>query len=147
GLVHPEMGHIRLARDPARDPYQGFCPYHGDCFEGLAAGPAMEKRWDRPGRDLPPDHPAWDLEAEYLALGLMNFICILSPQRIILGGGVMHQAQLFPLVRRKVQELLNGYVQSPAVLAEIDQYIVPPGLGDNAGVLGSIALAMAAAGQ
>ena len=141
GLVHPEMGHIPLPHDWAQDPYPGRCPYHGDCLEGLAAGPAIAERWGAPGPELPPDHPAWELEAHYLALALRSFICTLSPQRIILGGGVMTQRQLFPLVRQKTQAYLNGYVQSPAILQNIDEYIVPPGLGGQAGVLGALALA------
>ena len=141
GLMHPEMGHIRVPHDRDMDPYAGFCPYHGDCLEGLAAGPALEGRWGQRGETLPADHPAWPLEADYLAFGLVNIICILSPQRIILGGGVMQQHQLFPLVRRRVQELLNDYLPVPAILDQIDDYIVPPGLGDRAGVLGAIALA------
>ena len=141
GLIHPEMGHIRLPRDTSFDIYTGHCPYHGDCFEGLACGPAIEARWRQPAYTLPDDHPAWDLEAHYLAMALVNFICTLSPQRIIMGGGVMEQKQLFPLVRQKVLALLNGYVQSSRILEEIDSYIVPPGLGNQAGVLGAIALA------
>jgi len=141
GLLHPEMGHVRLPHDRQQDPYPGRCPYHGDCLEGLASGPAIAARWGRPAQTLPVDHPAWALEAHYLALGLVNFIVTLSPQRIILGGGVMAQAQLFPLVRRRVLELLNGYVQSPRLLEAIDTYIVPPALGRRAGVLGALALA------
>ena len=144
GLIHPEMGHIRLPRDPGVDPYAGYCSYHGDCFEGLACGPAIGERWGQPAHALPEDHPAWDLEAHYLALALVNFICTLSPQRIIIGGGVMEQEQIFPLLRQKVQNLLNGYVQSPQILDEIDSYIVPPGLGNQAGVLGAMALAQQA---
>lgn len=145
GLMHPEMGHIRIPHDRGVDPYSGSCPYHGDCLEGLAAGPALEERWGQRGETLPADHPAWLLEADYLAFGLVNVICILSPQRIILGGGVMQQHQIFPLVRRRVQELLNDYLPVPAILDRIDDYIVPPGLGDRAGVLGAIALAQHAA--
>lgn len=141
GLIHPEMGHMLLRHDPQRDPFPGRCPFHGDCLEGLAAGPAIEQRWGQPAVTLAPDHPAWDLEAEYLALGLVNLITALSPQRIILGGGVMQQPQIFPLLRKKVQLLLNGYVQSPAITDSIDSYIVPPALGGRAGVLGAIALA------
>jgi fructokinase len=141
GLVHPEMGHIRLPHDRAADPFSGICPYHGDCLEGLAAGPALEARWGQPAATLPPDHPAWPLQARYLALALVNFICTLSPQRIILGGGVMNQTQLFSLIRTEVQQLLNGYVQAPEILDHIDDYIVPPALGSRAGVLGAIALA------
>jgi fructokinase len=140
GLIHPEMGHIRPQRHPDDD-YPGACPFHGDCLEGMAAGPALEGRWGQPGQTLPLDHPAWDIEAHYLAMGLVNFICTLSPQRIIMGGGVMDQAHMFPLIRQKVQEYLNGYVQSPVILEQIDSYIVPPGLGNKAGVLGAIALA------
>lgn len=144
GLVHPEMGHIRIPHDWAKDPYPGCCPFHGDCFEGLAAGPAIEGRWHARGETLPPDHPAWPLEAEYLALGLASLICTLSPQRVVVGGGIMQQAQLFPLVRRRVQELLAGYLQAPAILERIDEYLVPPALGGRAGVLGAIALAQEA---
>jgi len=144
GLLHPEMGHVRLPHDRQQDPYPGRCPYHGDCLEGLASGPAIAARWGRPAETLPVDHPAWSLEAHYLALGLVNFIVTLSPQRMILGGGVMEQAHLFPLVRRRVLELLNGYVQSPRLLEAIDTYIVPPALGRRAGVLGALALAQQA---
>ena len=140
GLIHPEMGHTRIPHDRNLDPYAGCCPYHGDCLEGLAAGPALEERWGQRAETLPADHPAWQLEAEYLALGLVNFICTLSPQRIIMGGGVMQQPHLLPLVRRRVQDLLNGYLQVPMILERIDDYIVPPELGNRAGVLGAIAL-------
>ncbi|MDP9352707.1 MAG: ROK family protein [Chloroflexota bacterium] len=141
GLIHPEMGHIRVPHDRQSDPYAGICPYHGDCLEGLASGPALAGRWGQRGETLPEDHPAWPLEAEYLALALNNFICTLSPQRIVLGGSVSTQPRILPLVRRKVQTLLNGYLQTPAIIEEIDSYIVPPVLGNRAGVLGAIALA------
>lgn len=141
GLLHPEMGHILLPYNRERDPFSGVCPYHGDCLEGLASGPAMRARWGEAAETLPADHPAWALEAHYLALACVNFICTLSPQRIILGGGVMSQSLLFPLIRREVQNLLNGYVQAPAILQHIDTYIVPPALGGRAGVLGALALA------
>jgi fructokinase len=142
GLVHPEMGHQRIPHDRVRDPFDGICPHHGDCWEGLACGPAIERRWSKRAAELPPDHPAWALEAHYLALGLANLTLVLSPERIILGGGVMHQLQLFPAIRSEVQALLGGYVRAPAILDRIDTYIVPPALGDQAGVLGAIALAM-----
>ena len=144
GLVHPEMGHIRIPHDKERDPYAGFCPFHGDCFEGLAAGPAVKGRWGVPGDQLPADHPAWELEAHYIAFALHSLICALSPQRIILGGGVMQQEHLFPLIRAEVVKSLKGYVQSPAIIQAIDHYIVPPGLGGRAGVLGAVALAQQA---
>lgn len=143
GLLHPEFGHIRIPHDLEADPYGGACPFHGDCLEGLAAGPAIEKRWGQRGETLPDDHPAWALEARYLALALVNLTCALSPQRIIMGGGVM-AAHLFPLLRREVQSLLNGYLQIPDLLSGIETYIVPPALGNRAGVLGAIALAQEA---
>jgi fructokinase len=141
GLVHPEMGHMLLRRDPARDPYRGHCPYHGDCWEGLAAGPALEERFGVKAETFGLDHPAWTLEAHYVAQALLNVICVLSPERIILGGGVMGQTHLFPLIRSEVQTLLNGYVQHDAILKGIDDYIVPPGLGTRSGILGAFALA------
>lgn len=141
GLVHPEMGHLLLPHDWEKDPFGGYCPYHGDCFEGMCSGPAMKERWGQPAETLPMTHPAWELEAEYISLALHGLITILSPQRIILGGGVMQQKQLFPIIREKVRTSLNGYVQSPAILREIDSFIVPPGLGNRAGVLGALALA------
>lgn len=141
GLMHPEMGHMLIPHDWEADPYGGYCPYHGDCWEGLAAGPALEGRWKVKGTELPPDHPAWELEAHYLALGLVNIITIMSPQRIILGGGVMQQSHLFPMIRRKVQTLLNRYLQRAAITDDIDSYIVPPALPGRSGVLGAIALA------
>jgi fructokinase len=144
GLAHPEMGHLRPPHDRAVDPFPGICPYHGDCLEGLASGTAMHRRWGTPAETLPPDHPAWDLEARYLALGLVALIGILSPRRIVVGGGVMHQSHLLPRVRAGVVELLAGYVQSPGVLQAIRDSIVPPGLGDRSGVLGALALAQEA---
>ncbi len=142
GLVHPEMGHIFIPHDLARDPFPGCCPFHKDCFEGLASGPALEARWGQPAQNLPQEHPAWALEAHYIALGLVSLICIASPQRIILGGGVMEQRQLFPPIRRNVQTYLNRYIYSDMILNQINTYIVPPALGRRAGVLGSIALAI-----
>lgn len=140
GLVHPEMGHILVPR-AGGDTFAGSCPYHGDCLEGMASGPALEARWGRPAAALPPDHPAWALEAHYLACALVNVVCTLSPQRVVMGGGVMHQAHLFPMIRAQLRARLNGYVQAPALLAGIDAYVVPPALGDRAGVLGALALA------
>ncbi len=146
GLLHPEIGHIRIPHDLQADPFPGICPFHGDCFEGLACGPAITARWQQPSGTLPPDHPAWQLEAHYLASALVSLVCTLSPQRIVLGGGVMLQDQLFPMVRREVQTLLNGYIQSPDIIENSESYIVPPGLGSEAGVLGAIALAQALEG-
>ncbi|NKB66673.1 MAG: ROK family protein [Candidatus Latescibacteria bacterium] len=141
GLLHPEMGHIPLPRDTTRDPYQGYCPFHGDCFEGLASGPALEDRWGLPADQLPPDHPAWSLQAHYLAVGLASFIYTLSPQRLVLGGGVMDQAHLFPLVRQELATLINGYLQIDELDQGLDQFVVPPGLGPRAGLCGALVLA------
>lgn len=141
GLVHPEMGHLRIPHDLAADPFPGICPYHGDCLEGLACGPAMQKRWNAPAATLPEDHPGWALEARYLAFALVNLTVTLSPQRILLGGGVMQQPQLFGLLRAEFARLLNGYVQHPEVLDRLDQFIQPPGLGSRAGILGCLVVA------
>lgn len=141
GLIHPEMGHVRIPHDTVRDPFAGSCPYHADCFEGLACGPAMNARWGVPAQQLPPDHEAWALEANYIALGLVNFALTLSPQRMLLGGGVMQQPHIFELVREEFARLLNGYVQHDEVLHHLDSYIVPPSLGGDAGVLGGFVLA------
>ena len=144
GLLHPEMGHIRIPHNLDLDPFLGACPFHGDCFEGLASGPAIEKRLGLTGAVVPETDPFWDLEAEYIAYALVNYIVVLSPKKITLGGGVMQSDFLFPKVRRRVLELLNGYVASEALLRNIDNYIVPPGLGNQAGSMGAIALAMQA---
>lgn len=142
GMVHPEMGHMLLRPDP-RDPApHGFCPYHDGCIEGMANGPAIEKRWGVSAKELPEDHIAWEIEAEYLAQMCVNTIVTLSPKKIVLGGGVMHQMHLFPRIRKRTLEMLNGYVAHPAILDNIDEYIVPPGLGDNAGAVGSLLLAV-----
>jgi len=141
GLVHPEMGHVRIPHDRTADPYEGHCPFHGDCLEGLACGPAMNARWGRPAEELPDDHPAWALEARYLALALNDFVCTLSPRRIILGGGVMERLSLFPRIHRELQSLLNGYVQAPQITTYIDRYVVPPAFGPRAGLIGALALA------
>lgn len=141
GLVNPEIGHLRLPHDYQKDPFPGSCSYHGDCFEGLASGPAIEKRWGKPGYELPPDHPAWELEINYLALAVQNLVVTNSPELIILGGGVMEQPHLFSRLRTQVVDLLNGYVQSEKILNHIDEYIVPPKLGNRAGGLGAIAIA------
>ena len=141
GLVHPEMGHVRIPHDRTADPYEGHCPFHGDCLEGLACGPAMNARWGRPAEELSDDHPAWALEARYLALALNDFVCTLSPRRIILGGGVMERLSLFPRIHRELQSLLNGYVQAPQITTYIDRYVVPPAFGPRAGLIGALALA------
>lgn len=146
GLLHPEIGHIHVPapQTPGVLNVACQCPFHQSCLEGFISGPAIAKRWGAKGQDLPQDHPAWPEFAETLAHGLVNLILTLSPRRIILGGGVMHQPQIMPMVRANVQRILNGYVHVPAILNDIDRYIVPPGLGDRAGVCGSMALGLAA---
>ncbi|MFH1570014.1 MAG: ROK family protein, partial [Gemmatimonadota bacterium] len=147
GLMHPEMGHVPVRHDRQRDPFEGACPFHGDCLEGLASGPAISQRWGRSAQELEPHHPAWQLEAEYLAQGLASFVCVLSPRRLILGGGVMQQAHLFPMVRRELLRQLNGYIRVPAIVERVDEYVVPPGLGSRAGIAGALALAARALEQ
>jgi len=133
GSSHPEIGHMRIPHDTARDPFTGSCPYHGDCFEGLASGTALRARWGKPGEELADASDVWELEAEYLALGVVNVVCTVSPQLVILGGGVMKQPSLLDAVRERVRGLLAGYVTAPELVA--------PALGDRAGVLGAIELA------
>jgi fructokinase len=145
GLLHPEFGHMRIPHDRDADPFPGSCPYHGDCWEGLASGSAIEARWGRPGAELADVPQVWELEARYLALGLVSVTCVLSPERIILGGGVMRNEGLLPRVQREVVELMSGYLSSGAVREEIEGYATAPALGARAGVLGAIALAEAVA--
>jgi fructokinase len=142
GLLHPEIGHMRIPHDRARDPFDGICPYHGDCLEGLASGEAIRQRWGRPGQEL--SGPAvWEIEAEYIALALVNVVCLLSPQRIIVGGGVARQPALLPMARQRLRELLAGYLRAPELTDPdaMDGYVVAPQLGGEAGVIGAIQLA------
>jgi fructokinase len=139
GAAHPEMGHIRIPHDLAADPFPGVCPFHGDCLEGLASGPAMAARWGRNAEELPPDHPAWALESRYLALGIANFVLTMAPGRVIVGGGVMKQGHLLPMIRQEFTAILNGYLPMSM------ECIVKPELGERSGVLGALALAIRAA--
>ena len=143
GLLHPEMGHMMLVRRED-DTYEGHCPFHKGCLEGMAAGPGLGERWGVKGDELDTDHQAWDLEAYYLGQACATYILILSPKKIILGGGVMMRKQLFPLIHKYTQEFLNGYIQKDEILNDIENYIIPPGLGNDAGIVGSIALAVEA---
>lgn len=139
GMLHPEAGHILLSKHPD-DHYAGKCPFHPNCMEGLCAGPAIEERFGDKAFNLSERQDVWELEAYYIAQALVNFICTLSPRKIILGGGVMHQEQLFPLIRKKTKELLNGYIET-AELNDIEHYIVPASLHDDQGIMGAVQLA------
>lgn len=139
GMLHPEGGHILLAKHP-EDSYPGKCPYHANCFEGLASGPAIAARWHRPAAELSQQEEVWRLEAYYIGQALCSYIMTLSPERIILGGGVMHQTQLLPLVRAQVEAALGGYLQTPQ-LQDLEHYIVLPALNDDQGVMGCLKLA------
>lgn len=141
GLLHPEMGHILLTQHPD-DHFEGICPFHKNCFEGLASGPAIEARYKQKASSLDQNHIAWEIEAYYIAQALVNYILILSPNRILLGGGVMHQKHLFPLIRKQVRELLKDYIQHPFILNLDESYITYPGLLDDSGLLGAFALAL-----
>jgi fructokinase len=141
GMMHPEGGHILIRRNP-KDTYKGRCPFHGDrCLEGMACGPAIEERWGKKAYDLTDNPDVWEIEADYIAQGIVDMIYILSPEKFVLGGGVMHQEQLMPLVRARVLELLNGYPQTPQ-LADIDHYIVRPELNDNQALIGCVQMAL-----
>ncbi len=144
GMLHPEAGHILLTRHP-KDTFNGFCPFHSNCFEGLAAGPAIEKRFGKPGYELADNDLAWEIESYYISQAVSNYVMTLSPKKIILGGGVMHQEQLFPLIRKQTLEMLNGYIVTDE-LKDIDNYIVPASLNDKQGIMGAIQLAKWAKG-
>ncbi len=145
GLVHPEGGHILLIRHP-KDTYEGKCPFHKNCVEGLAAGPSIEARWGKKAAELADRDEVWDMEAYYIAQAITDYILSYSPQKIILWGGVMHQEKLFGMVRKEVLNLLNGYVAHETITEHIDQYIVPPALGEDPGIMGAIKLGLDALG-
>ncbi len=139
GMLHPEAGHILLMLNE-NDKFDGACPYHKNCFEGLASGPAIKKRYGTEAFNLIDREDVWELEAEYVAKALMQYICCYSPKKIILGGGVMHVEKLFPLIRKKTLEYMNGYIDT-AELRDINNYIVPAGLGGEQGIKGALYLA------
>lgn len=139
GLMHSEFGHILVPHDHTADPFPGSCPFHGDCLEGLASGGALRARYGTPAEQLD-DPAAWELEARYLAMGIVNAVLTVSPERVVLGGGVVKRPGLFPIIRAQVTALVNGYTE----VGDTDRFIVPPALGDHAGVLGALHLAMAA---
>lgn len=143
GQRHPEMGHIRVPRQTGELPdFAGVCPFHGDCWEGLASGPALAARWQLPGPDLADDHPAWDLEARYVAAGLHALACVLSPQVIVVGGGVGLHPVLLQRVRPILRESLAGYLDLSDHDEGLTSYVVPAGLPDLSGVTGAICLAL-----
>jgi fructokinase len=146
GMIHPEWGHILMRPHPQDPMPKGACPYHDGCLEGLASGPAIEKRWGISAKELPEDHIGWKIEAYYLAQLCVTALVTISTEKIVLGGGVMQKAFLFPMIRQQTLEFLNGYVAADAVLKHIDRLIVPPGLGIHSGVTGALLIA-AAAGQ
>lgn len=139
GLVHPEMGHLRVPRHPD-DTFPGRCPYHGDCLEGLACGPAIEDRWGRPADELGDlAVAATDMEAHYLAAGIAQLVYSIAPMRVIVGGGVSKLPGLLPRIRGRLTDLLGGY---PGIAEHADDaFVVRPALGDDAGILGALALA------
>jgi fructokinase len=140
------MGHV-LMPNVTGDQFPGVCSFHGRCLEGLASGPALAARIGRPVAEIPAADPLWELTARYLAYGLSTYVLTLSPRRIVLGGGVMHQTQLFPLVRRALAEVLNGYVDRPELHEGLDGYVVPSALGQKAGLYGALAIAERALAQ
>ncbi len=141
GLMHPEGGHILLSPHPSDPMLHGVCPYHNHCFEGLASGPSIETRWGNKAISLALQAEVWELEAYYIGQALCDYIMLLSPERIVLGGGVMHQTQLFPLIRKEVENQLGGYIQNKGT-ADLENYIVAAGLNDNQGIMGAIKLAI-----
>jgi fructokinase len=141
GMNHTELGHIRVVRKSG-DKFPGVCPFHGDCIEGLASGPAIEARAGVPASQLPADHPVWDLVAHGLAQLLHTMVLTTAPSRIFLGGGVMaSQSHLFERIRQELKRSLNGYVEAPELEQGLAEFIVAPGLGTMAGPLGALALA------
>ena len=141
GMIHPEGGHILLNRREDDPLERGVCPYHALCLEGLASGPAIQKRWGRPGAELAERPEVWELEAYYLGQAICNYVMMLSPERIIVGGGVSHQEHLMPLVRREVARQMGGYITAKG-MADLDNSVVLPSLNDNQGILGCLKLAM-----
>lgn len=148
GHIHPEMGHIKIHHDRDQDPFEGVCPFHKDCLEGLASGPSICKRFNvEYAYQLPSDHKAWELEAYYLAQATLNYTLILSPERIIMGGGVMKSPGLIDKIRSEFVRLLNQYVKSALLKQNIAEYLVLPGLKERSGISGSIALGIEAFGR
>lgn len=142
GLMHPELGHLFPRRHPDDLGFAGVCPHHRDCLEGLANGPAIVARLGHELGEASPEHPIWEIEADYIGQLCAQITFAISPQRIILGGGVMQHARLFPAIRARAQHWLGGYIARHQVEDGIDDYIVPPGLDDRSGILGALFMAM-----
>lgn len=140
GMIHPECGHIPVNRRSDDPMVRGVCPYHGSCLEGLACGPAIESRWGRSPAELADCEAVWALEAYYLGQALCSYIYTISPERIVLGGGVMNQQQLLPLIRAEVNRQLGGYIKGKG-LNDLDSYIVSSSLGGRQGIMGCLRLA------
>ncbi|PTQ09449.1 transcriptional regulator [Sphingomonas oleivorans] len=140
GANHPEAGHIRLPRAAGDEDFAGICPYHGDCLEGMASGPAMRARWGMPGELLEPNHAAWRIEADYLAALCANLTYIVRPDRIILGGGVMQNDAMYDHVRAALRSKLAGYDATVSAI-DLDGYVVRPTAGASAGLTGALAIA------
>jgi fructokinase len=141
GGSHFESGHMLIPHDTYKDNFNGICPFHGDCLEGLASGPALKERWHvKSALYLPPDHSAWDLEAEYISSALVNLILCYSPQKIILGGGVMKQTQLLHKIRKLTKDKMNNYT-APELEEENDKFIILQQLQDISGAFGATLLA------
>lgn len=143
GLVHPEAGHILLMRHPG-DTYKGKCPFHSNCMEGLASGPAVAERWGAPGAELTDKKEVWELESYYIAQAITNYVLCYSPEKIILWGGVMHQESMFHLIRTQVKEMLAGYINHPMLAGDLSEYIISPGLNEDPGIKGAIKLGLLA---
>ncbi len=140
GLTHPEMGHI-LVRPVPGDDFEGNCPSHGNCLEGMVAGPAIEARYGIKGHEIGEDHPVWDYVADYVGQALMSYNLILSPEVILIGGGVAQQAHLFPKIRKAFKGHMNGYIDHPVVAGNLEDYIMYPKNGQKAGMIGAYYLA------
>jgi fructokinase len=145
GLMHPEIGHIYPRRHPLDLQFEGVCPFHHDCLEGVASGPAIIARTGASLERLDESHPQWEIEADYLGQLCAQLVVTVSPQRIVMGGGVMSQTRLLPLIRPRLRHWLGGYIDRSEILDGGARYVVAPDLGDRAGVLGALVLAMDAA--
>jgi fructokinase len=146
-LLHPEIGHLKVQRDPRDTDFKGICPFHGDCLEGLASGPAIVARWGTQMSGLDAEHPARSIIGNYLGQLAASIALMVSPERVILGGGVMGGGHLLPYIRNTAREYLNGYIGPLNDPGALERYVRSPGLGDRAGISGALLLAAQAAGS